>query len=62
MPWQESNLMDERLKFAAWILDDESMASTCREFGISRKKGYKLFNRYQYSGLEELKDQSRCSY
>jgi hypothetical protein len=36
MPWQECNLMDERLKFVARLLDGEEMAGLCREFGVSR--------------------------
>jgi putative transposase len=30
------------------------MAPLCREFGISRKTGYKIFNRYKGCGLEGL--------
>jgi putative transposase len=59
MPWMECNQMDERLKFVARMLDGESMSAVCREFGISRKTGYKIFNRYQDCGLEGLQDQSR---
>ena len=29
MPWQECNLMDERLKFIAGLLDGEKMAVLC---------------------------------
>ena len=42
MPWQECNRMDEKLKFVARLLDGEKMAVLCREFGISRKTGYKI--------------------
>ena len=38
--------MDERLKFIARLLDGEKMAGLCREFGISRKTGYKILARY----------------
>src|SRR5438067_1430611 len=31
----------------------------CREFGISRKTGYKIFDRYKEHGLEALTDRSR---
>jgi len=62
MPWRESNLMDERLKFVARLLDGEKMALVCREFRISRKTGYKIFNRYKDCGLEGLTDQSRRPY
>ena len=35
------------------------MASLCREFGISRKTGYKIFERYQQCGVEGLSDRTR---
>ena len=35
------------------------MSQVCRAFGISRKTGYKIFNRYQEEGLEALCDRSR---
>lgn len=59
MPWKLSNLMDERIKFVARLLDGEQMASLCREFGISRKTGYKVFNRYKDHGLEGLANRSQ---
>ncbi len=34
------------------------MSDLCREFGISRKTGYKIFNRYKEHGLEALCDRS----
>ena len=37
--------MDERLQFVARRLAGEPMADLCREFGISRKAGYKIFGR-----------------
>jgi transposase InsO family protein len=40
-------------------LDGEGMSDVCREFGISRKTGYKIFNRYKDDGLEALTDRSR---
>jgi transposase-like protein len=41
MPWKESSVMDERLRFVARLLEGEQMSHLCREFGISRKTGYK---------------------
>ena len=35
------------------------MTDVCREFGISRKTGYKIFDRYKEHGLEALTDRSR---
>ena len=61
MPWQECNQMDERVKFIAGLLDGEKMAVLCRRFGISRKTGYKILNRYNSCGLEGLTDRSTPS-
>jgi putative transposase len=38
------------------------MAELCREFGISRKTGYKIFDRYQECGVQGLTDSSRRPY
>jgi putative transposase len=54
--------MDERMRFVARLMEGEKMAVLCREFDISRKTGYKLFNRYKNSGIEGLTDRSRRPY
>ena len=59
MPWRETSVMEERLRFVARLLEGEGMSDVCREFGISRKTGYKIFNRYKDDGLEALTDRSR---
>ncbi|ESZ49325.1 IS481 family transposase [Mesorhizobium sp. RSR565B] len=59
MPWKECSVMEERLRFVARLLDGEGMSDVCREFGISRKTGYKIFNRYKEDGLDALTDRSR---
>ena len=50
MPWKVCKPMDERLKFIARLLDGEKMAVACRDFGISRKTGYKILTRYNEIG------------
>lgn len=62
MPWKECNRMDERLRFVARLLDGEKMAVACREFGISRKTGYKIFARYKEFGVRGLEDRSKSAY
>lgn len=62
MPWRECNPMDERLKFVARLLEGERMATLCREFGISRQTGYKIYQRYKECGLDGLYDRSRRPY
>jgi transposase InsO family protein len=59
MPWKESSVMEERLRFVARLLEGEAMTELCREFGISRKTGYKIYDRYKEHGLEALSDRSR---
>jgi putative transposase len=54
--------MDERLRFVARLLDGEKMTVVCREFGISRKTGYKFLRRYPDLGLRGLTDRSRRPY
>ena len=51
--------MDERIRFVIRLKDGETMASLCREFGISRKTGYKVLERYEECGLEGLTDRAR---
>src|SRR5689334_9480159 len=62
MPWKECQPMDERLRFVARLLDGEKMAPLCAEFGISRKTGYKIYDRYKDSGTEAFTDRSRRPY
>lgn len=51
--------MDERVKFVARYLGGETMSELCREFGIARKTGYLIVERYQESGVIGLTDRSR---
>jgi transposase InsO family protein len=59
MPWKESSVIDERMRFVIRLKDGENMASLCREFGISRKTGYKILDRYEQCGVEGLSDRAR---
>src|SRR3954468_9597280 len=62
MPWKECHVMDERLRFVARLLEGEKMAPLCAEFGISRKTGYKIFDRYKDCGVQAFTDRSRRPY
>ena len=59
MSWRKCSVIDERMRFVVRLKDGESMASLCREFNISRKTGYKIFERYEECGLEGLTDRTR---
>lgn len=59
MPWKECSVVDERMRFIAKVIEGHSMTDVCRQFGISRKTGHKIWNRYKDSGSEALNDRSR---
>jgi transposase len=59
MPWNEISVMEVRLRFVARLLDGEPMSDVCREFGISRKTGYKLYDRDREEGPVALANCSR---
>ncbi len=59
MTWKVYKPMDEKIKFIAKLLDGEKMAQVCREFGVSRKTGYKIWDRYKDTGMEALQDRSK---
>jgi transposase len=52
MPWKECSVMDERMQFVARRLAGEPIAELCREFGVSCKTGYKIFDRHQERGIQ----------
>ena len=61
MPWKETCPMNERMEFIGLYRRDEwSMAELCREFGISRKTGYKWVARSTRHGVAGLTDRSRA--
>src|SRR5437764_13309386 len=62
MPWKECHIMDERLRFVARLLEGEKMPPLCAEVGISRKTGYKIFERYKDCGVAAFSDRSRRPY
>jgi len=60
MPWNELNLMDNKLLFLADCLRNVMpFTHLCERYGISRKTGYKWLNRYKENQEEGLKELSR---
>lgn len=59
MPWKERSVMDERVRFISRLLEGDRMWDLCREFGISRKTGYKFRERYAAHGIRGLADATR---
>ncbi len=61
MPWTESCVMQERMKFIMNVLEGTySMSELCGYYGISRKTGYKWVDRYRQGGVRSLYDRSRA--
>ena len=44
-----------------YIKGEKPMTELCREFGISRKTGYKWVGRYYEDGAAALEDRSRTA-
>ncbi len=60
MPWEETCVMGEKVRFISeWLSDSCTMSELCDGYGISRVTGYKWAERYKQSGLAGLKELSR---
>lgn len=63
MPWKETCAVEERMRFIVYYLSHEwPMAAVCREFGISRKTGYKWVSRYLDHSSDGLQERSRAPH
>jgi len=58
VPWKETRVVDERVRFIAAVQEDPrgNFTQQCARFGISRAKGYKWLQRYREQGPEGLRD------
>src|SRR4051812_48511062 len=60
MPWKQVTIMSEKLHFVEICSrPNANISELCRQFGISRKTGYKLLKRFAEAGLVGLEDHSR---
>src|SRR5258708_25169320 len=63
MPWRETCQMDERTQFIARVLaGEDEMTARCREYGISRKTGYKWLGRYRRDGAAGLMERPHAPW
>src|SRR5262249_60929510 len=61
MPWKATCHMDERMQFIARVLaSEDEMTVLCREYGVSRKTGYKWLGRYISEGVAGLAERSHA--
>ena len=59
MPWKEVKPMDEKVLFLAdYLRESQTFTDLCRNYGISRKTGYKWISRYLGEGIEGLHNRS----
>ena len=57
MPWKETSVVEQKLKFALKAFkSDENFTELCRKFGISTKTGYKWRKRFEENGAAGLED------
>ena len=60
MPWKFASAIGERTRFVrAALQQHQPFAALCREFGISRRTGYKWCHRFQQNGPAGLQLRSR---
>lgn len=57
MPWKEKTVMEQRKEFIEQAAECTNFSALCREYGISRKTGYKWQNRFREDG--SVSDRSR---
>lgn len=58
MPWKESRIVNERVRFVADVLRGERrMTELCQTYGIARKTGYKWVERFHVAGAANLIEQ-----
>src|ERR1700761_9687610 len=61
MGWMETCAVEERMRFVIAAENrEESFAAICRQFGVSRRIGYKWLARFEEAGAEGLFDPSRA--
>ena len=61
MGWKETCAVDERMRFVIAAKEqEESFVAVCRQFGVSRRVGYKWLARYEEEGVAGLLDRSRA--
>lgn len=63
MTWRNTDPNSERLKFVGdWLKKEFRFSDLCKRYGISRKTGYKLINRYREEGEGSLEERSHARH
>lgn len=60
MPWEEKEILEEKIGFIAdWKKNEFTFSELCQRYGVSRPTGYLLINRFESEGVEGLKERSK---
>lgn len=63
MVWRNTNSKCEKIKFIGdWLKEEFKFSDLCKKYGVSRKTGYKLINRYEAEGEQVLKEKSHARH
>ena len=63
MTWQNTRPYQEQLKFIGdWLKEEFNFTDLCKRYGISRKTGYKLINRYKQEGEDAFRPRSHARH
>lgn len=63
MSWKNSCVEQEKILFIGdWLKQEYDFKSLCQRYGISRKTGYKLVNRYEMEGATAFEERSHCRH
>ena len=60
MPWESKTVEEKRIAFITALKRSSNMSAVCREFGITRRTGYKWLERYEAG--EDMSDKSRAPH
>lgn len=60
MPWNASSVVEKRLQFVEeWAEGRKSRSALCEEYGVSRKTGYAIWDKFRREGSAALEEGSR---
>jgi transposase InsO family protein len=63
MPWEQTSVMDQRVKFIAdWLSGEYFKTELCAVYGISRPTADKWIERYEEGGIKALEELSRAPH
>ncbi len=63
MTWQETKTYEEKRRFIEdWMEREHTFKRLCERYGVSRKTGYKLVNRFMAEGGKSFEEKSRSRH